>query len=55
MATGEHWGYQRCGRYAYWRVLMHSTNPDQLVPSTPSPTDTPTFDIARRYRKRYLR
>ena len=51
MATGEHWGYQRCGRYAYCRVLMHSTNPDQLVPSTPSLTDTPTLEIAPRYRK----
>ena len=28
MATGEHWGYQRCGRYAYQRVLIHTTNPD---------------------------
>jgi hypothetical protein len=44
MATGEHWGYQRCGRYAYWRVLTHSTNPDHLVASTPSLTDTPTLD-----------
>ena len=51
MATGEHWGYHRCGRYAYWRVLMHSTNPDHLVPSTPSLTDTPTLEIAPRYRK----
>ena len=25
MATGEHWGYQRCGRYAYQRVLIHTT------------------------------
>ena len=51
MATGEHWGYQRCGRYAYQRVLMHSTNPDHLVPSTPSLTDIPPLQVVRRYRK----
>ena len=27
MATGEHLGYQRCGRYAYQRVRIHTTNP----------------------------
>jgi hypothetical protein len=31
MATGEHWSYQRCGRYAYQRVLVHTANPDHLV------------------------
>jgi len=51
MATGEHWGYQRCGRYAYQRVLMHSTNPDHLVPSTPSLTDIPPLEVAPRYRR----
>ena len=30
---GVHWGWQRCGRYEYRKVLMHSTNPDHLVPS----------------------
>ena len=45
MATGEHWGYQRCGRYAYQRVLMHSTNPDHLVPSPPSLTDIPPLRL----------
>jgi hypothetical protein len=49
MATGEHWGYQRCGRYAYQRVLMHSTNPDHLVPSPPSLTDIPPLRAADGY------
>ena len=31
MPTGEHWSYQRCGRYAYQRVLVHTANPDHLV------------------------
>ena len=30
---GVHWTWQRCGRYEYRKVLMHSTNPDHLVPS----------------------
>ena len=29
---GVHWAWQRCGRYKYQKVLVHSTNPDQLVP-----------------------
>src|SRR4051812_50225197 len=32
---GLHWAWQRCGRYEYQKVLMHSTNPDHLVPSAP--------------------
>ena len=32
---GLHWAWQRCGRYEYRKVLMHSTNPDHLVPSRP--------------------
>jgi hypothetical protein len=51
MATGEHWGYQRCGRYAYWRVLMHSTNPDHLVPQHTVADGYPDTEIAPRYRK----
>ena len=50
MATGEHWGYQRCGRYAYQRVLVHTTNPDHLMPSTPSLTDIPPLQVTSRYR-----
>jgi hypothetical protein len=30
---GVHWTWQRCERYEYRKVLMHSTNPDHLVPS----------------------
>ena len=38
---GVHWAWHRCGRYEYRKVLMHSTNPDDLVPSTTSLTDRP--------------
>src|SRR5882757_3191443 len=30
---GVHWTWQRCGRYEYRKVRVHSTNPDHLVPS----------------------
>ena len=30
---GWTWTWQRCGRYKYRKLLMHSTNPDHLVPS----------------------
>jgi hypothetical protein len=30
---GLHWTWQRCGRYKYQKVLVHSTNADHLVPS----------------------
>ena len=48
---GVHWTWQRCGRYEYQKVLMHSTNPDHLVPSTPSLTDIPPLQVAPRYRR----
>jgi hypothetical protein len=32
---GLHWTWQRCGRSEYQKVLVHSTNPDHLVPSGP--------------------
>jgi len=41
-----HWTWQRCGRYEYRKVLMHSTNPDDLVPSTTSLTDIPPLRAA---------
>ena len=40
---------QRCGRYEYQRVLMHPTNPDHLVPSTPSLTYIPPLPVTPRY------
>ena len=43
---GVHWTWQRCGRYEYRKVLMHSTNPDHLVPSPPSLTDIPPLRAA---------
>ena len=50
-SKGWTWTWQRCGRYAYRRVLMPSTNPDHLVPSTPSLTDVPPLPVVRRYRR----
>ena len=38
-SEGWTWTWQRCGRYKYQKVLVHTTNPDHLVPSTPSLTD----------------
>jgi hypothetical protein len=48
---GVHWAWQRCGRYKYQKVLVHATNPDHLVPSTPSLTDIPPLEVAPRYRR----
>ena len=42
---------QRCGRYKYQRLLVHTTNPGHLVPSTPSLTDIPPLQVVRRYRR----
>ncbi len=30
---GWTWTSQRCGRYKYQKLLVHTTNPDHLVPS----------------------
>jgi hypothetical protein len=35
----------------YQKVLVHTTNPDHLVPSTPSLTDIPPLQVVRRYRR----
>ena len=48
---GWTWTWQRCGRYKYQKVLVHTTNPEHLVPSTPSPTDIPALEVAPRYRR----
>jgi hypothetical protein len=48
---GWTWTSQRCGRYKYQKLLVHTTNPDHLVPSTPSPTDVPPLQVAPRYRR----
>jgi hypothetical protein len=50
-SKGWTWTSQRCGRYKYQKVLVHTTNPDHLVPSTPSLRDVPPFQVARRYRR----
>ena len=48
---GWSWTSQRCGRYKYRKVLVHTTNPDHLVPRTPSLTDVPPLQVAPRYRR----
>jgi hypothetical protein len=48
-AKGWTWTWQRCGRYEYRKCLTHSTNPDRLVPSVPSPTNVGPLRIAARY------
>ena len=48
-AKGWMWTWQRCGPYEYRKVLTHSTNPDHLVPSVPSPTNVPPLRITGRY------
>jgi hypothetical protein len=50
-SKGWTWTSQRCGRYKYQKVLVHSTNPDHLVPSTPSLTGIPPLQVAPRYRR----
>jgi len=46
---GWTWRWQRCGRYKYQKVLVHTTNPNHLVPSAPSLTDIPPLQVAPRY------
>jgi hypothetical protein len=48
-AKGRTWTWQRCGRYQYRKCLTHSTNPDHLDSSVPSPTDVPRLGVAARY------
>jgi hypothetical protein len=47
---GWTWTSQRCGRYKYQKLLVDTTNPDHLVPSTPSLTDVPRLQVVPRYR-----
>ncbi|HXO53422.1 MAG TPA: hypothetical protein VN888_20880 [Mycobacterium sp.] len=49
--AGKGWvnGMMRCGRYTYHEVVIHTTNPPHLVPSTPSPTTVAPVQIAARY------
>ena len=46
--NGCTWIWQRCGRYKYQKVLIH-TNPDHLAASTPSLTDVPPLRAADGY------
>jgi hypothetical protein len=42
-------GCMRSGRYAYRKVLVHTTNPDHLVPSASTPSGRPRLRIVERY------
>jgi hypothetical protein len=48
---GKGWvsGFMRSGRYAYRKVLVHSTNPDHLIPSVGTPSKLPPLRTAARY------
>jgi hypothetical protein len=48
---GWTWTWQRCGRYKYQKLLVHTTNPDHLAASTPSLTDVPPLQVTPRYRR----
>ena len=45
------WMSARCGRHKYQKVLVHTTNPDYMLPSAPSLTDIPPFQLTPRYRR----
>lgn len=45
IAGGWTWTWQRCGRNEYRKRLVHMTNPDDLVPRSPSPTSVPSLRI----------
>jgi hypothetical protein len=49
MAIKCTWTSQRCGRYKYQKVLVHSTNPDHLIPRKPSPMNVPPLRAADGY------
>ena len=51
--AGKGWvkGMMRSGRYSYREVEVHTTNPDHLEPTTPSPTNVPALEVAPRYRR----
>jgi hypothetical protein len=45
------WIWQRCSRYKYQKVLIHTTNPDHVTPSGLSLTDIPPLQVTPRYRR----
>jgi hypothetical protein len=46
---GWTWTWQRCGRYKYQKLLVHTTNPDHLAASTTSLTGVPPLRAADWY------
>jgi hypothetical protein len=43
--------WMRSGRYIYRKVVVHTTNPDHLIPSAGTPSDRPPLQVALRYRE----
>jgi hypothetical protein len=43
--------WMRSGRYTYRKVVVHTTNPNHLIPSTGTPSDRPPLRVALRYRE----
>jgi hypothetical protein len=49
LSKGWDSGFMRSGRYAYRKVLVHSTNPDHLIPSPGTLSEYPPLLIAADY------
>ena len=43
--------WMRSGRYTYRKVVVHTTNPDHLIPSAGTPSDRSPLQVALRYRE----
>ena len=43
--------WMRSGRYTYRKVVVHTANPDHLIPSADTPSDRPPLQVALRYRE----
>jgi hypothetical protein len=43
--------WMRSGRYTYRKVVVHTTNPDHLIPSAGTSSDRPPLQVALRYRE----
>jgi hypothetical protein len=48
---GKGWvsGWMRSGRYTYRKVVVHTINPDHLIPCAGTPSDSPPLQVADRY------
>jgi hypothetical protein len=43
--------WMQSGRYTYRKVVVHTTNPDHLIPSAGTHSDRPPLQVALRYRE----